>query len=194
MAQSINLIPKEEKFEQRKEKVVKLSSVIAVVILLVVIGVSTYYWYTVNNLKTSIKTAETRTEDLRTDIRGLSEIEIVARSLDAKYNILNDIFTNRKRYSVLLSELQRRVPEGVTIESLTITGVANENVNIAGQGPDYISIARFINTLSDTQFSSATPGMEDMFHDVTLNTVTFDSQDSTVSYFIVTKFNEALLK
>lgn len=194
MAQSINLIPREEKFEQRKEKVVRLSSVLTILLLLIVAGVAAFYWYRVADLKSDIKKADNRTEALRTDIKGLSDIEITARSLDAKYNILNDIYTNRRKYSVLLSELQRRVPEGVAIETVTVAGETSENLNISGEGPDYISIAKLINTLSDTKYASATPGYEEMFSNVTLNSVTFDAQDSTVSYFIVTKFNEALLK
>ncbi len=193
MVQSINLIPQEEKAEQAKESVVRFSSVISVVFLLVVIAVSGFYWFRNRSISNQIDVHQQNIEDLRTDISALSEIEVVARSLDAKYKTLDEIYKTRRKYSTLLSELEARVPETVSIDSFSLSGDELTEINISGKGQDYLSIARFLSTLSDKQFPQAGEGFENLFTDVSLNSVNLDSQSLSVSYFIVVTFDEELL-
>lgn len=194
MSQSINLIPQEEQQEQRKVKVVKMSSVVAILLLLLVIGISGYYWFQKNNIQNQIDAADSRIARSRTDIASLSEIEVVARELDAKYKILNSFFNSKRRYSILLDELNKRVPLGnVTVDTFAITGAEKQTLNLSGAGLDYISIAKFIDTLSDTEYSQAGLGLEDIFYNVTLNSVTLDNRGASVNYFIVTDFRTQLL-
>lgn len=194
MSQSINLVPQEEKKEQRKEQLVKFSSVVSVLLLLLVSGISGYFWYQKNTVNKAIAAAEVRIAKSRTDITALSDIEVVARELDAKYKILDEFFGSKRRYSILLDELNKRIPLGnVFVDTFAITGANKEVLNISGSGLDYIAIARFIDTLSDKEYEGATQGFEGMFNNVTLNSVTLDNQGSAVNYFIVTNYDTNLL-
>ncbi len=194
MAQSINLIPQEERVEQRKEHIVKFSSVIAVFILVVVAGIAAYYFFTSNSLRNRIESQEKEIESYRTDISGLAEMEIAARTLDAKYTILKELFEARRKYSVLLTEFRKRVPPGVQVESFSIGGDTSEGINISGTADNYIAVARFVNTLSDTQLSSASTGLGDLFTDISLNSVVLNTGELNVNYAIVAGFNAEKLK
>lgn len=194
MAQSINLIPDQEVREQKKEKVVKVSSVFSILLLLIVAGVSAYFWYRTSTLQNQLNSLKTEIESHRQSINSLKDIEVIARTLDARYKIVSDIFTTRTRYSVLLDELNRRVPTNIKIESFGISGEEGNEINLSGTGTDYLSIARFIDTLSDGDYELAAPEMKKLFTDVTLNSVSLDGQNQAVSYTLVIKFDGNLLK
>lgn len=195
MAQSINLIPQEEKVQQRKVKIVKASSVVSVLILLIVTGVAGYFWYRINGIKEAIAAQELEIQKSRTDIGALSEIEVKARNLDGKFKILSEFFAAERNYSILLKELNKRVPQGsVTVTSFTLTGNNKSQISLSGEGIDYISIARFIDTLSDDDFEDAGEGLEHLFTNVTLNSVNLDNQDLSVGYFILLDYDPSLLK
>lgn len=195
MSQSINLIPQAEVKEQKKEKIVKLSSVVSVLLLIIVAGVSAYYWYLVSQLEGELAEIDSRIAASRKDIDSLKDIEITARTLDAKYQIVDEIFLTRRKYSVLLDELNKRIPQGdVNINSFSISGANNDQINLSGKGNDYLAIARFIDTLSNQNYSEAASGLEALFSDVSLSSVTLDGQDLDVTYAISVRFNEELIK
>ena len=193
MGQSINLIPRDEKVQQRNVKVVKLSSVLTVFVLTIMTGAAAYFWFSSNSLKSKIARKGSEIESSRRDIENMTEIEIIARTLDAKYQVLLGLYEDRRNYSSLISELVKRLPGNVEMESFSLAGDDFEEINISGRGSDYIAIARFINTLSDSNFSSAEEGLEKLFTGVTLKSVTLDIQDRSVKYFIVTSFNPLLI-
>ncbi len=194
MSQSINLIPQEEKKEQRKERIVKMSSVFSILLLLIVAGVSGYYWYRKSQINQAIAAQDVNIEKSRNDITSLSDIEVVARELDAKYVVLGGFFDARYRYSILLDELQKRIPsDTVAVDNFTLVGDARSAISLSGTGLDYISIARFIDTLSDQNYPGVRPGYEKLFTNVTLNSVNLDNQDLSVTYFIVVDFDSSLL-
>lgn len=194
MSQSINLIPQEEKKEQRKERIVKMSSVLSILLLIVVVCVSGYYWYRKSEINKAIAQQNVNIEKSRTDISNLSEIEVVARELDAKYVVLDNFFGARSKYSILLDELQKRVPaDTVQVQNFTLVGDDRSAISLSGTGLDYISIARFIDTLSDQNFPGVRPGFEKPFTNVTLNSVNLDNQDLSVTYFIVVDYDPTLL-
>ena len=95
MAQSINLIPHEEKQEQEKEKLVKVSTILSVLLLLVAGAVAAYFFNSKSEVQKSIATKEAEIEDSRAQIKRMSDIEIVARNLFAKYKALNTIFDTK---------------------------------------------------------------------------------------------------
>ena len=194
MSQSINLIPQSEVKEQKKEQIVKFSSILSVLLLLVVAGVAAYYWYQVYGLRQQVSALEIRIESSRSEVSKLADIEVLARTLDAKYQIVEEIFASRRSYANLLSELNKRIPSNITVESFGISGDNNDELNLAGYGADYIAIARFLDTLSDTSFDAAGDGYEKLFTDVSLNSVMLDGQSLRVSYSIVVKFDDTLLR
>jgi Tfp pilus assembly protein PilN len=194
MGQSINLIPKEERSEQQQVKVVRASSVITIIMLVSVVAVSGYYWYLTSSVKRQISAQEQKIETYRRDITNLSDIEISARTLDSKYKILQEIYSENRNYSVLLDELNKRVPAGVTVTSFGVSGEELNNINLSGKGSDYIAVGRLINALSDDNFEFAAEGLGPLFTDVTLNSVTLDTQGLEVSYFIVVSFDTSLIK
>ncbi len=194
MSQSINLIPQEEKKEQRKERIVKMSSVFSILLLVIVVCVSGYYWYRKSEINKAIAQQNVNIEKSRTDISNLLEIELVARELDAKYVVLDNFFDARYKYSILLDELQKRVPsDTVKVDNFTLVGDDRSAISLSGTGLDYISIARFIDTLSDQNFPGVHPGFEKLFTNVTLNSVNLDNQDLSVTYFIVVDYDPSLL-
>ena len=195
MAQSINLIPQEEQQEQRKVKIVKFSSVLSVAVLMVVVGISAYFWNRTSQLEAQIKSTEAEIEDKRKDITNLSEIEVAARTLDAKYLTIDEIFNERRRYSILLDELDKRIPEGtITVNAINFAGDDLDQINLSGEGADYISISNFLDTLSNDNFPAAREGLGSLFYDVTLNSVTLNSSSLDVTYYIISKFSYDLLR
>lgn len=195
MSQSINLIPQEEKKEQRKERIVKMSSVLSILLLVIVVCVSGYYWYRKSQITKAIAVQDENIDKSRTDITSLSEIEVVARELDAKYVVLDSFFDASYKYSILLDELQKRVPsDTVQIDNFTLVGDDRSAISLSGTGLDYISIARFIDTLSDQNYPGVRPGFEHLFTNVTLNSVNLDNQDLSVTYFIVVDYDPSLLR
>ena len=86
----------------------------------------------------------------------------------------------------------KRVPATVEIETFG-TGRGN-TVNVSGIGADYIAIARFINDVSDANFSEAADGLGGLFSNVSLNSVSLDVQTDKARFFIVLTIEESLLK
>jgi Tfp pilus assembly protein PilN len=181
MPETINLIPKEERIQQTKTKVVKFSTILAVVLLVVVAGIGGYFYYRVYNLKKELKATNTDITNLRSEITSLSTIEIEARNLYKKTTILQSIFDNRIYYSTLLKELEQSVPDKVVVDSF---GVNKDNtVAISGSAETYNLVQDFTNKLLS----------RDIFTSVELNSVGLDSRDGKISFFIIVSYNEDLL-
>lgn len=196
MAQSINLIPKEEQVQQQKQKVVKLSSVFAVFILLVVIGISGYYVNKQSKLTGQLNRYNAQIEDLRTQIASAKDIEVSARTLDARYKLLKGVYNDRILYSDLLIEIRKRIPTGVSLESFSLSSGVESNLNmisLSGNATDYNAVARFIETLSDKEYRDANEKYKELFTDVSLNSVTLDSAGSQVKFFLVVTYDPTLL-
>ena len=192
MPESINLVPSHEKSQQQKEKLVKVGTVVAVILLFISIIVAGFYLYKINKLKETSKTLDSDIEVLRSDIKKLADIEISGRNLYTKFLTLKLVFENRLYYSFLLEELQKRVPSDVFIESLTASRLGE--LSISGSASNYLSIAKFINTLTDQKFSLAGKGLEKLFTDVKLNSVNLDVQTDSAKFFIVVSYDGKVLK
>lgn len=178
---NINLIPQYERVEQTKVKLVKFSTVMAVLLFLVIAGTGYYMYYTTSQLRQEIAVQENQIDELRTEIRGLDNIEINARNLFKKSTTLKNIFNSRKYYSILLNELNSSIPDGVSVGSFTM---GKENtINLAGSAQTYNLVQDFTNLILE----------RDIFEQVSLNSVSLDSQDSSVSFFVIVTFNGELL-
>lgn len=194
MAQSINLIPRQEQQVQFRARIVKASSVMAIFLLLLVAGIAGLMVYQTDQLKEAIAVEDGKIEAARNDIQALKDIEVTARTLDAKYQILAQIFESSRDYSKLMDELDRRTPEAVVVETLSITGAEKSDVNIQGRGTDYISIARFTRTLADPEFDGGVEGLNELFQNVSLNSVSLDSNSLEISYLIVGQIDPEIIK
>jgi Tfp pilus assembly protein PilN len=192
MGQAINLIPTQEKVQQNKTKLVKMSTVVAIFIVVIVGIVSAVLFYQVTTLKKEISDYETAIARYRDDIKGMTAIEVSARNLDSKYSALKDLLDMRTYYSVLFDETMRRKPDSVDIETFSVN--SDGKITLSGEGTDYIAIADFVKALSDLNYAGAGEGLAAVFTDVTLNNVNLDAQTSRANYFIGVTVNESLLK
>lgn len=191
MPQSINLIPQAEKEAQTKERLVKMSTLVTLLVAILVGLVSVGLFYRSLSIKSKIKNHKVDIARYRGDITDLADIEVTARNLDSKYKALTELFVNRPHYSRLFEELIKRVPPTVLINTLSLE--KEKTLNVAGEGSDYLSIARFVNTLSEAEFEGSGEGLEGLFIDVTLNSVNLDAQSNNVEYAISIEFDASLL-
>lgn len=192
MAQSINLIPQEEVQEQIKVRLVKFSTIISLFLFLIVAGVSAYFFYATQNLKKQIVALDQEIDKYRNEITTLSDVEVIARNLDKKYNALKAIFNKRIYYSMLVQELYVRKPTTIKFDSFSSRD--DTKLSISGDADDYISVADFTNNLLNQSFSSGNEKLKNLFTSVTLNSVSLNSKDSKVSFAITVEFNKELLK
>lgn len=192
MAKNINLVPEEVKKEQSKKKLVKKTTLFAILIT-VLIGLGAGYLVArTYMIKNKIEESTTRIESLRNDIKGMQEIEVKARKLDKQYTTIKSVLATRTQYSKLLNELKVRLPSSAEIETFT-TGKEG-TINISGKGSDYLAVAEFVSNLSNNEYENATSGLEKLFVNVSLNSVNLDTQSNKARFFIVVKLNEELLK
>lgn len=191
MAQSINLIPRSEVVEQTKEKVAKLSTILLIATLLLIIGLSGFFYYYTNKLKKELALKDQDIKVYQDKIDSFSEIETTARNLEIKYKKLKGILDNDAKYSLLLKELRLRSLGVVSIQNLSLG--LNDTVNLTGDGDSYISIAKFIKNVNDINFSSSSNGMGKLFTGITLNTVSLENRTNRAQFFIVINFDRKLL-
>ena len=191
MAQSINLVPQEEVFEQTKSKVVRFSTILSIFLLVVVGGIGYYLVGQKLSLKRELDNLDSNITQLRSDIEGLSSIEITARTLDKRYKVLSDIIYSRYHFSNLFSEIKVRTPPTVDVTSFSIK---DGTINISGESTDYLSIADFTNTLLDTEFESGKPELKDLFTSAVLSSVTLSNKEGFVNFSMRLEFNQEAIR
>ncbi len=181
MAQSINLIPQEERLEQTKTMVVKVSTYISVLILIVVGGVSAYFYFQTANLKQKIASYDNEISEYRSRINGFSTMEIKVRNLSKKSQALQTLFDNRKYYSVLLDNLNKSSPPGIIVESFSLD--AGTNIAVSGFADTYNDVQEFANMLLERE----------IFKEVSLKSVGLEGNRDKITFFIVVNYDEAML-
>jgi Tfp pilus assembly protein PilN len=205
MPQSINLIPQQERVEQQKTALVKASTVLTIILLLIVGGVSAYFHFEAKKYTDEISQTDDEIAQLRGKVEALSSVEISARNLDKKYNVLEALFSSRYRYSVLLLEVASRTPEDVRLTTFDVRG---DSINVAGDATSYISVSEFISQLlsdpstvvidgvsESTSSLEKEPITEDpLFTSVGLNSVTLDSGNAQVKFSLTINFVPANLQ
>lgn len=192
MSQSINLIPKQELEKQAEVKALNLSTIVSFVVLGLVSIISIYLLITTTSLKNQIKTLDSSIANLRSNIKSLSSIEIIARNLDKKHKVLSSIFKDRLYYSKLLEELNARKPSGVAIVDLNLR--ENNRLTISGKADTYILVAEFTNALVDKSFTNGNPLLKDLFGEVVLNSVNLENKGGGVNFSINVDFKSQKLK
>jgi hypothetical protein len=178
MTQSLNLIPEQEIQEQTKTKVLKLSTIFAMLLLVVICGISAYLFVSTSKIKTQIKAEDDAVSALRSQINGMSSIEVNARNLSKKYSALKDLLTSRIFYSTLLEDFMQRRPSEISIDSFS---VAKDNtLSISGISPTYILIKVFSNNLLDINYKDQNPKLQGLFTSVVLNQVDLTQKGSVM--------------
>jgi Tfp pilus assembly protein PilN len=190
--QSINLIPQQEVQQQSQDRVVAMSTWLSIGVLLIVGAVAGYDFYRQYDLKNQTKTLESEITSLRQQISSKADVEVNARNLDKKYTTLKDIFANRMLYSMLTSEVEKRTPAGIQMDSMTLQKGAK--LNITGHADNYILIAAFTNNLSNQEFQEGDGTLKKLFKNVTLNSVNLEKNRNIVRFSINTDLNGDLLK
>jgi Tfp pilus assembly protein PilN len=191
MISSINLIPQEEVTVQQKTEAVKTSTYVTLGILVLTILASLYFFLASSNIKKQLDQLDADIGSLRGQITNLSQVEVSARNLDKKFNVLQGMFKDRSKYSLLLEELKSRNPDELVVESMDVkTGQAT----LSGSAENYIAIASFINNLMNKNFEGGNSLLKDIITSVTLNTVNLEKSTNQVKFFIVVNFDESKLK
>ena len=185
MRYDINLLTKEEKVEQIQEKVVKVSSVLTVLLLLVVSGFSAKYYFEASDLKKLILSEDQKIETARDKINSMKSTEVLSRNLSKKQEVLREILDNRLYYSELLSQFYERIPSGVGVKSLSFTDKAS--ITLSGTASNYLLVSDFLKNLNNSD-------AENIFQSATLSSVKLNASSSTVDYSLVVGFDKERLK
>lgn len=190
----IDLIPQEERVKRSQERIQKFVMVFSVVIFVLTTIASVALFLYVRSMDTKIGEAQRGIEDKKAKIAEKSAIEISARNLDAKYKVLSNILSSRTYYSILINELSLRTPKTVSLS--TIDSSIPEQVNLSGVAIDYISLAKFLNSLSDPNISSgsALPKDKNLFKEVAINSVTLDPVNAQAKFNLNLTIDSSLLK
>jgi Tfp pilus assembly protein PilN len=191
MLNDVNLIPQTEVVEQRKSAAVKSSSVFSVFLFIIVLGISAYYFTNLQKVDSEMKKTDSEIEKLRGNIKSMSDVEISARNLDKKFNALNNLFSGRSKYSLLLKEIEDRKPSDVTIQN---ADVKVGQISISGTSNSYISVKSFVDNFLNKEFQEGNPDLRDMFISVSLNSVSLDKGSNNVKFFLVVSYQDGKLQ
>jgi Tfp pilus assembly protein PilN len=189
--QSINLIPQQEVQDQVQEKAVKLSTWLSIGLLIIIGAVSGFYLYRTFTLKDQLKVVDSEINSLRGQIASMAQVEVNARNLDKKFNMLKEIFAGRTLYSLLVTEVKARTPGGVVVDSMTLQ--KGSVINLTGHADNYILISLFTNNLISTEFSGGDPLLKPLFTSVTLNSVSLEKNQNLVTFSINVELDLRLL-
>jgi Tfp pilus assembly protein PilN len=191
MLSDINLIPQEEVIEQKKTAVVKSSSIISILFLVLALGIGAYFYVTISKIDANIKKADNEIENFRSKVSAMSDVEVAARNLDKKYSSLRLLFDSRSKYSLLLKEIQARKPSDVLIQNLD---AKVGEVSISGTSNSYVSVKNFMDNLLNKDFDGGDSRLKDLFVEVSLNSVNFDKSSNTAKFFIVVSYQDGRLQ
>lgn len=175
MDNNINLLTREEKVEQFKGKAVKTSSILSVILLVIVGGLSAYFYIKVSTLKNNIKAEEQKIEEHRAKINSMESIEVIARNLYQKYTILSEIFDERLYYSEFLHSFNAKVPEGLEITLFRLAG--QNELSVLGTADNYLLVSDFLANINNASEDS-------VFESAYLESVKLNPHDSTVDYAV----------
>lgn len=187
----INLIPQTEVVKQEEGHLVRVSTIVSIVLLVIVLGVGGVVWFNFSQVDSQNKVLLNQLADLRSKIMAQSDVEINARTLDKKYAVLTNVLNSRVYYSLLLREIKVRKPGNLTLTDLEVKG---GTAHISGEADTYISISSFVNNLLNDSFVGGNPKLQKLFTAVSLNSVELSETNGRVKFFIVVSFDTSLLK
>lgn len=182
MRESINLIPQEERVQQTKTKVVKASTIFAIILLIIIGGIGGYFYYRVFTTKQQIKDLDTQIADQRAKVTQMKDIEIVARNLYKKSSTLQQIFDTRIYYSKLVTNVNDSTPPSVVVDSF---GLGKENtISLSGKADDFRAVQDFMDRLNS----------KELFESVAINSAGLENRSSKTSFMLVVTYKGDLLR
>jgi Tfp pilus assembly protein PilN len=143
----INLLPPDIKKQMRYAKYnrtalayLQLTVIVLVVLALIFVGTIFYV-----NLQTTqvAKNVQARQADLASTVELQKQLQDASDRLTA----IKTLETSQTRFSVLLSDLAKYLPQGVSLEGITLTGDDKKPLSIAVVGTSYDSILAFRNAI-----------------------------------------------
>ncbi|OGC50117.1 hypothetical protein A2716_01475 [candidate division WWE3 bacterium RIFCSPHIGHO2_01_FULL_40_23] len=190
----IDLIPQEERIKRGKQKAQKAGLIIAFILFFLSGALSVGLYFYTREVDEKISLAKSSVEAKKAKIQDKAAVEISIRNLDAKYKVLSNILHTRLYYSLLLEELSQRIPQSVNVN--TLDSSTADTVSLTGTSSDYISLAKFLNSLSDPNLASpsATPKDKNMFTNIAINSVTLDPLTAEARFNLTINLDTELLK
>ncbi|MFH1295145.1 MAG: hypothetical protein ABIH84_01030 [bacterium] len=193
----INLTPPQEIKERQTRYVVGASTKLAILLLLIAIGISGYYYLTIRTLKTQMAAWQTQSIELDTKVASMHEVEGFAKKLSGKYFLLQKYLESRLKYSAVMQELLARVPSEISFVNVTFEGMGKRAI-VSGTSTDVVSVSAFVNQLAKegnaTSQSAVLLEGAHAFLDVRLDSLRVD-EEKGVDYSVSFRINEeAFLK
>jgi len=188
---SINLIPQQEVQEQERTKLLSLSTIFAIAILVLTLGVTIFLTVKTYQIKDSIKKTDANIENLRSQIRSLSSVEITARTVDKKFKVLDVMFKTGSNFSLLMEEINARRPENVFMTDFNIR--QSGEILLSGSGKDFLAVSAFMSSLVDKNFSKGNSLLKELFKSVTLSSVNLEKRTGLINFTIAITYEPKLL-
>ena len=129
-------------------------------------------------LNREIAVLDDQIEDQRKRIMAQEDVELKARSLEAKTAALEKILGGVEYYSVLLEGLTAAIPAEIALTSLRADSPTL--VGISGTAVSYVDLARFLKAVDATE-ELVTEGAE-LFSGARLKSVSLDTQTGQVKF------------
>lgn len=143
----INLLPQDVKAKHKEEKV-KSSLGGLFLVLLIISGVLAFVS---SALLVQANLSQNKTKEDITRINGkikdLGIIEGEAQRLDKKIIALGSVVAHRRRFSLLLSAIEKSIPQEISINNLAT--FAEDKLSVSGFSSSYQSLSHFITALLD---------------------------------------------
>jgi type IV pilus assembly protein PilN len=154
----VNLLPEELKkvsyLQKRKRQPKVPFFVIVALILLLAVSSGSYYMYITTedelmNLSSKFSENDKQIRKLRGRLKELKDIERLEMSVKEKIDAIKGLRSHQSTPVILLSELSRRLPDGVWLTLLMLKG---SRVSIEGDAFSNYKVVKYINSLKSSDF------------------------------------------
>lgn len=145
----VNLLPVKRK---KKSKPVP-TFFITMVVVTIVVSIAMAYLVFFFNSRLSMKTAqvadnEKKIAELKEKIKAVENFEQINKTFQQRNDIIEQLSKNKSVPVKLLDEISALLPNGVWLQTLTISG---ENINIEGSGFTNSDIVSYVDNLKNSK-------------------------------------------
>ncbi len=174
MSEDISLLPKEVEKKKEQEARQRLLQKVSLVFLAVslLLGGGAFVYSLV--LRNQLSSLEKDVSSEESKIGSLAEVALEAQDLSERSVALSNVFKDKVYFSTLLTTLSQAVPADVTLKEMTVP--AAETISVSGTSRSYVSLAKFLLNLKETQPPLAG------FEAVDLRSVSSDQQTGEANF------------